>query len=199
MTLQPDLAQAFDRLLAKARSETLTQFDQHGLAWLCLVPDWTVPLASKCQFPTGPVSIDAFVEETAAAGLSKTWETIGPRGEPVRWFAATGDRRAELLQYLRSNWRQRDLIAEARKIADQLRAATVGPAAQPQAPALAIWSNLARAATSHGGEANSADAFLWATVRQYVDRGDTGSALDWIYAGDALGPLLGAPMTAVLP
>lgn len=192
MTLQPELAKAFDQFLAKARSATLAQFDQDGLAWLCLVPDWTVPLASSCRFPTGSASIDQFVDDAVAAGLSKTWETIGPDGEPVRWFSATDDRRAELVQHL---WRQ-DLVAEARKIADRLKKAAGSPA-RPASPALEIWTALVRAATARGSATKSAEA-LWLNVRNYVDNDNTGSALDWIYAGEALVPLLGAPMAVAV-
>jgi hypothetical protein len=195
VTLQPEMAKAFDKLLARARSATLAQFDQRGLAWLCLVPDWPVPLADSCRFPSGAVSIGEFVDDTAAVGLTKTWETIGPGGEPVRWFAATDDRRAELVKYLRDTWPQ-DLIAEARTIAGRL-GNVPGPVARLAAPALQSWAGLVRAAASRKGARSSAET-LWAQVRTFVDRDETGQALDWIYAGEALGPLLGAPMTAAV-
>jgi hypothetical protein len=191
MILQPEIAKAFDELLARARAATLARFDERGLAWLCLVPDWTEPLASSCRFPSGAVSIGEFVDDTAAVGLTKTWETIGPLGEPVRWFSATDDRRVELVQYLRDT-RQQDLIAEARTIADRLR-----KVAGSSAPALQNWAVLVRAAASRRGALSSAET-LWAQVRDFADRDDTGPALDWIYAGEALGPLLGAPMTAAV-
>jgi hypothetical protein len=76
MILQPEIAKAFDELLVRARAATLARFDERGLAWLCLVPDWTEPLASSCRFPSGAVSIGEFVDDTAAVGLTKTWETL---------------------------------------------------------------------------------------------------------------------------
>lgn len=194
-TASADLEKAFDQSLAKARSAGLARFDPRGLAWLCLAPDWTVPLARWCKFPTGSVSIEQFVDNAVAAGLCKTWETMGPDGSALRWFSVTDDRRRDLVQYLQDTLGQRKLVAEAGRIADQLQAATASPS-QVAAPALRIWADLVLAASRSA--AAGADA-LWRKVQELVDRDDnTGSALDWIYAGDALVPLLGAPMAAAV-
>ena len=63
-----DLEGELKVLLTEMRQKSVASFDPKMLAWLALVPSWTMQLASDCKFP-GIAELSKFLEETQAAGL----------------------------------------------------------------------------------------------------------------------------------
>ena len=65
----PDIERLVREQLATWRDEQFSGFEDATLAWLAMVPAWTVRLAVAAGFPTGLLSLPEFLERAERAGI----------------------------------------------------------------------------------------------------------------------------------
>jgi hypothetical protein len=187
-------------LFAEQRAELLSSFDPRGLAWLALPPTWTERLAAACHFPVAGESLERLLDRMEMAGLcnrsdpSEPPETDGLPDALIQQASVTEEERffwmpaadrpdhiAKLLRDLGPAF----LREEAWTVANSINASDVF-VPKP----VRDWAQLASQDQRSGGAA------VWLTkqVRELIQQGATGEALDLLTIGKDLAPILGGTL-----
>ncbi len=182
---------AIDARLAENRSRRLGSVDRAPLRWLAIVPEWSDALAMSCGFPSTE-RLEQDIDRAVAAGLCERRADFDARGdEVVRFWMPRKERERLLPELVREGGDA--LRDEAGDIAERIeRAAAAGADVQP---GVARWAELANEEVHAGAMTGQA---LSAAVDDCLARSSTAEALEWIYAGEALAPLLGAELASAL-
>ena len=194
LTKQQILQKQAEELLANAMKSRFQRFDPESLAWLVLPPAWTETVARTCDFPTGTLNLDAFLDEARAAGLCERGQFVFHDGQTDRSFWISDAFRSQVLQQLRRDSGPRFLEKQTyvigSRISDQNRQRGV-----PVPDVLARWAELA--AQTKGG-ISGATQWLNHQVRRLVADEETGQALAWLETGETLARTLGGDLEAAV-
>lgn len=182
------LREQAERAAADLRQQRTQRLGQEPVTWLALPPQWTGRLAEACGFPA-PKPLRPWVEDAVAAGLCQRQALFGDFGdfdldgeeEPDVRFWMPDTERSQVLGDFRSRTTLRRLAAE---IGSRINAA---PASIERDTGLDRWADLA----VRGLSDSRIGIGLTATVSACVSSGRMADALDWVYAAEALAPVLG--------
>jgi hypothetical protein len=188
------LAEEIDQYAAELRRTRNERLGQEPLTWLALLPQWTGRLAEHCRFPT-PKRPSSWLEDATAAGVCQRQAL--PDDEDDDSGQGTGDwpqvrfwmpdiERDEVIGGIRARTALRSLAAD---IGARVQTA---PADIDKDPGLDRWADLAVRSPQ---DARIGD-WLMASVSDAVAAGRMSEALDWVYAAEALGPVLGEDMAS---
>jgi hypothetical protein len=184
--------------LARLQEQRSRALDDRDLAWLALVPVWTVPLAGACGWHGGGPALQAFLDGAEALGMvvqQHADETLSPgfaellerSAEPQFWMPAS--ERARVLADLGDRVGPSFLLSMIGEIAARLPPAT-------SIPALDQWRELASLAADGGIE--PAAVRLRAGVRALLERGETGAALGLLRTSSLLAQALGGQLDSAV-
>jgi hypothetical protein len=188
------LREQAERAAADLRQQRTQRLGQESVTWLALPPQWTGRLAEACGFPA-PKPLRPWVEDAVAAGLCQRQALFGDFGddfgldgeeEPDVRFWMPDTERSQVLGDFRSRTTLRRLAAE---IGTRINAA---PASIERDTGLDRWADLA----IRGLSDSRIGIGLTATVSACVSSGRMAEALDWVYAAEALAPVLGEEITS---
>jgi hypothetical protein len=188
------LSDQIGQYAAELRRTRNKRLDEVSLRWLALVPQWTGRLAEHCQFPTpkGPVP---WIDDAVAAGVCQRQllpdeeddaSGPGPSDWPQVRFWMPDIERGETLGGSRGRTALRSLAAD---IGARIQTA---PGDIERDPGLDRWADLAVRAPQDPRIGDS----LMASVSNAITAGRMSEALDWVYAAEALGPVLGEDMAS---
>ena len=181
--------------MQRARAEQLNDSD---LAWLALVPVWTLPLANRADFHGGGEALQAFLESAEALGLvaqQRPEEFVSRRVAEAlhrnldHQFWMPDAERPRVLKDLRNRRGPSALLKEMHDIVSRLPSET-------SVPALDQWRELAMLSVEEGIGV-SADK-LRQIVRGLLERQESGAALGWLRTGSLLAQALGGQLEAAV-
>ena len=188
-----DLAQLEARIgqyAAEIRRSRAEQLGEESVIWLALLPQWTTPLARRCSFPSS-VTLAVWLEDAIAAGvcqrqsLDDDHESFGfdddDASRPEFRFWMPEPERTRVLTGVPKRKRLRQLAADLAELVE------TAPAGITVDPGLQRWASLARRAP----EDRRAGEWLMGQVSDAVADDRMADALDWVYAGESLGPVVG--------
>jgi hypothetical protein len=174
---------------AGLRQERARRLGEGAVTWLALAPQWTGRLAECCGFPA-PKELLPWIEDAVAAGLCQrqallddtddNFDLDGDESSDVRFWMPENER-GEVLGDFPSRTALRRLAAD---IGNRINAA---PTDIERDPGLDRWADLAVRGLS---DPRTGD-WLTTTVSGCVASGRMAEALDWVYAAEALAPVLG--------
>ena len=181
--------------MQRTRAEQLNDSD---LAWLALVPVWTLPLANRADFHGGGEALQAFLESAEALGLvaqqrpeefvsRRVAEALHRNLDHQFWMPEA--ERVRVLKDLRNRRGPSALLKEMSDIVSRVPAET-------SVPALDQWRELARLSVEEGLSA-SADK-LRQIVRGLLEGQESGAALGWLRTGSLLAQALGGQLEAAV-
>jgi hypothetical protein len=209
----------FHAAFIRERAKLLDSFDPKARAWLALLPTWTERLAFACHFPVGADGLERLLTRMETAGLcsrspprepdqSGDVEANTPEQETDEqdeaYFWMTAADRLEHIGRLLETPGPVFLRDEAHRIAKAITAVARGgfiPGPSEQFPTttggrvfvpkpVEQWADL----VVQDLEPTGAAAWLTQKVRELVNNGATGDALDLLAIGKELAPILGGTL-----
>ena len=177
-----------DVLQVAYRRRRLARFSSETLLWLAAVPEWPVPLAQECRFPTGDAaSLADLVQQLVGAGLAEQRESIEESGELITAFWLSPSRRPEVGGYLRQTLTSVDLSVVIREISGALNAASTSTQRWAQ---VEPWLHMYQVGQDPSG------ARLNHAVDGLIRDGRTQHALQLVAAAQAVGDVVGEPLVS---
>jgi hypothetical protein len=185
-----------DKYAAELRRDLVSRLGEEAVTWLALPPQWTGRLAECCGFPAPErKALSSWLDDAVAAGLGQRQALLAGQGDrfdldhdgwpDVRfWMPEAG--RNEILGDIKGRRTLRKLAAT---IGERIHEA---PAEIERDPGVDRWADLAVRAP----EDKRTGEWLMATVSACVADGRMAEALDWVYAAEALSPVLGEQITS---
>ncbi|ASW55787.1 ATP-binding protein [Plantactinospora sp. KBS50] len=172
----------------RLRQSQIRRLGHEPVTWLAMLPQWTARLATHCGFPAG-ADLTTWLDDAAAAGLCNRQVLFNQQ-----LVAGDEDDETAGIRFWMSEDQRVAILAEAPgRIALRDLAATIGrrireaPDDVGRDPGIDRWADLAvRAADEpHVGD------WLMSVVAAHVADNRMPEALDWLYAAEALSPVLG--------
>ena len=194
---EESIAARVQQKLARIRERRSELIGERALAWLALVPVWSVPVASACRFPSGDKSLEEFLTTAEAIGLvvqERPSEMVSARIAAAlqrnyeHQFWMPDAQRSRTLTELRDRLGPSALLEEVQAIVKRVPATT-------SLPALDQWTELAMLSVKAIGLA--ADK-LRDNVRELLDRSETGAALALLRTASLLAQALGGELESAV-
>jgi AAA ATPase domain len=170
------------------RRRWFARYPAESLLWLAAGPQWPLPLALECGFPTGSTPLPELVRQLAGAGLVDSREGIDDAGDMTITFELASSQRLEIGGYLRQAMAGSTLLSEVDKLSVALVSAT--DAAPGRWPQVEIWQLARRVSHDPSGAA------LNAAVDERINDGRSREALDLVAIAQGLGDVLGEPLAS---
>src|SRR5215211_5788910 len=184
------LGERIDQYAEELRRTRTERLGTEAVTWLALLPQWTGRLAQACGFPT-PKPLPAWVEDAVAAGVCRRQTLL--TDDNGDGYDLDDEEAADIRFWMPEADREQTLTEIRGRQALRKRAADIGTRIEAVAvdldldPGLRRWADLAVRAPE---DARTGD-WLMARVSECVAAKRMAEALDWVYAGEALGPVLG--------
>lgn len=182
---QEALESEVQALLEEMRQSRFASFEERSLAWLSLVPAWTLQLARFCNFPTGNLSLDEFLAQVLSKGLcTQNRSTNDDSNQPfVFWMPETT--RTEVLEDLSE---KKSVVFLQQELSDiGQRISNAYKQGETVSPVVFRWAQLA---TQTKKGLKEAGRWLVDQIQRSINEDDTAEALAWVRTGSSLAEVL---------
>jgi hypothetical protein len=183
--------------LAAMQQKRAKRVGDHDLAWLALVPVWTLPIANKADFHGGGKALEEFLVHAEALGVvvrqrpgellsGRVAEALQRNIDHQFWMPEA--ERSRVLTDLRDRLGPSVLLGHVSTIVSRLPSVT-------RIPALDQWRELAMLAVKEIGPAAEK---LHQVVRELLEHNESGAALSWLRTGALLAQALGGQLESAV-